>query len=825
MLLSYLKLTFRLLTRNIFFSTINLVSLSVGFAAFLVLWPYSHYELGTDKWHRDFDKIARISIQLAWTDDNQNWSSWKSGNTMAGVATHVKESFGEVSDVTRFIPQANFKEKFQGSGPNVLITIVDDDERRVFKESGTAYADPNFFQFFSFPISTGDASDVLSEPFSAVISEHHAKKYFGKENPVDKVIYLNDTLPLTVKGVFKDVPRNSHLSFDLLISTAGARNIDLLPPLDAIPTFDWFGYCYIKVRDDLASFSGQFDKRHDDIFPARTGRVRVTNYLQPLADIAFERLRDVNANVKSKSPLLLLRAMSFVILILAWVNYVSLAIGKLHQRLSEFGTRKTIGAETRHFIAQFFVDAAVVNGIAFLLGATIVQIAAPLFARLLGFYNVPWTELSGGSLLLIAAVFLAGILVTGLYPVWLCASRTPQELLKKLLTSKKPFWLNGIVTTQYTAAIILMICVAAAYSQLNHIFNRDLGIVSDEIIVISCPVKKPANFESKLVELRQATEKLNGVKTATTCHDLPGAGTAGLYVRKNESSNEMALDTNGAVDEHFLATFGIRLVAGRNFRDNMPADRTSVLISEDAVKRIGFDSLDDAIGRKLTLPWSGNKVVEVIGVYQDYEFRPFYVGSREDGRGSVLTYGNDLDQGLAPEKMALKVDMTNYRSVVAEAETLFRQSFPDEPFEWSFMDENIQQHYLADKIARNQISMFTFIAVLIACLGLLGMITMKTGEKTKEIGIRKVLGARHYHIVRILLSSTVVQLGIATIVGIPVSARLITEYLEKFSDRINIEWWHYALPVATLLLIMSATVIFIIRKAIHENPVQCLRYE
>ncbi len=819
MLLHYLRSSFRSLFRNRFYTGINLVSLSMGFCAFLILWPYANNELNSDQWHKDANRIARLSSHIEWTDDNINWNGWYTGSNMAGTGMTIKDRFSQVTELTRYFPQENFKMNVQGTGPKVICSVINDNkEKKIFAESKTAYADANFFHFFSFPLVTGTASEVLKNPYSAVISESHAKKYFGSNDPLNQTIFLNDSIPFTITGVFRDVPRNTHLAFDMLFSTAEAKTINI------VPSFDWMGYIYVKLQNgNFDEFSKEIEARREELYGPAVGNVKPSVYVQPLPEIVFERLRDNNSNIKSRTPLILLRALAFVILVLAWGNYISLSFSKLNQRLVELGTRKAIGARAMDFLKQFTVESVVINFLSFLMALSLVQLLSPLMHHI-GFYVINIAELSIQPLLIILLALAAGVFITGFYPMWISASHAAVCLLKKLKASQKPVWIDGIVIVQYASAVTLIIWIIVAHLQLQFIFNKDIGFDKDAVIVINAPVRQGPNFSNDLETFLHDVKSLSGVLNGTYSYDLPGNGSSGIYVQRNSAANPLALDANGGVDESFIGLFGIQMLAGRNFQAHRPSDQKAVLLSDAAVKRIGLSTVEEAIGSKLLLPNLNGAEVTVIGVYKDYEFRPFLTGQREEGRGSMLTYKHYLAPELRPGVISLRLSSHEPISIVESVEKLFRSNF-EGPFHWTFLDENIQQHYTSEKIARNQMSIFTAMAIFIACLGLFGMINNKAIEKTKEIGIRKVMGANITDVAKILLRVTVIQLIVASLIGIPLANFLVDQYLEKFSLRIPLQLWHFIVPVAILLAILLSTIISVVIKAATRNPVESLRYE
>jgi putative ABC transport system permease protein len=820
MLLTYLRLSFRLLVRNPFFSLLNIVGLATGFAAFLILWPYAQAELNTDKFHQDYDQIARLGTNLKWTDDNKHWDEWDAADSFTGGGATVKNMFSEVTDLTRLVQQGNFRKRVHGSDGEVLISLLQNNNQKVyFPEKAAAYADPNFFQFFSYPLTRGRADQILARPRSVALSETVARKYFADADPMDKVIYLSDSIPFRVSGVFKDLPRNTHLQVDILFSTAGNPAID-------VPSFDWMGYNYIKVKGgDFKTLDKKLKERSKDIFGPGDGQHKVSFIIHPLAELAFISIRGFAYEVKSKQPLVLLNVIAFVILGLAWVNYVSLSVHQLRKRLPEIGTRKAVGASTGNFLLQFLIEAAIMNGISFLLALTMVQLAGRGVTGLFGFYLVSWDALPAESIAVILLVLLGGILVTGLYPVWISVGYKPLQLLKKLKTHKGPKWVNGVVTLQYTSAIVLLIWIMAVYSQINFIMNKNLGIDKQAVLVVDSPARKTPAFDTQVQTFLNQARALEGVRSVTISETVPGDGSGSLGIKKNSTTNNMALDISGGVDEHFIPLYNIRLLAGRNFGPDLPVDKTAVLLSEDAVKRLGFAGINQALQSKVLLSDYGNIAVNIVGVYKDYEFRPFLMGLREDGRGSILTYKRNLVPWFTPRKFSVKVDMAQFVKTIASLQHQYTSSFEESVFEWRFLEDNIARQYAAEKIARNQITLFTGIAIFIACLGLLGMISNKAVEKTKEIGIRKVFGARKHHIARLLLSATVVQVTVATLIGIPLAHYLIRQYLEKFSDKVPLQWWHYGAPLLILLLVMFCTVVSVLLKASKRNPVESLRYE
>ena len=825
MLLNYLKLSFRLLSRNPFFTFINVLGLSVGFASFYILWPYTGSEPESDQFHNDYENIASLSWQHRWTDNNQNWNEFDHALNFCGIGKRIADEFSEVKDFTRLVPQRDFgKTSPFAVGTKLFITIYQSDStKEFFREEKMAFADPNFFQFFSFPLQSGNPAKVLSAPGSVVISQQHSIKYFGDASPINSIIYLNDTIPYTVTGVFNDLPRNTHFNFEVVMTTAGIDDIDdRFIPDDGVA--DWSGANYIKVNGG-EKFEDLQRKINDqrDLYGYWANSDN-TIIVKPLKDIVFSDPADNPFVYKSKNALNILRALSIIVLFLAWTNYVGLSITTLHKRMPEVGTRKVVGARNRDFIIQFFVESAIINVLALLLALTLVQLVKSPAEYFLHFYVAGWRTIISEHLIILVLIPVVGMIVTGSYPVLMSSKKSTTHLLKKLRTVQMPWWIKSMVTFQYASAVVLLIWIGAVYFQLNYILNKNTGVNQDGILVVDCPLNQKENYNHKLDNFITTSSGINGIHQATLSKSVVGDKTGvPTNVKRREDGISVGLFSNGVVDENFLDLYGIHLLEGRNFQANSPADENSVLLSSQAIERLGFSSPKEAVGSRIILPGS-NQNVEIIGVYKEYEFEPLFAQAQK-GHGSILTYKNSLSKFIKPSKVSFRISLENATSIIARLEELYKATFPQDIFKWTFLDQNINRHYAQEQIARNQIMLFTLLAIGIACLGLLGTTTNKVIEKTKEIGIRKVLGAQMHQIARIILNTTARQVIIAIVIGIPLAYYLVQTYLERYSERFSFEWWHYALPVALLLLIMFVTIAGVLHKAARTNPVESLRSE
>ncbi len=534
---------------------------------------------------------------------------------------------------------------------------------------------------------------------------------------------------------------------------------------------------------------------------------------------------------KSKATLLILQVVSILILLMAWINYINLSISRTSKRVKELATRKVIGALTSDFIKQFLIESFAINSLALALAITLLQIIRTPFLTLFNIHVVEFSALSMESSFLIILIITGGIFITGLYPVFITMGNHPRSLITM---NSKPIGkrlLPSILTTvQFMAAISLILWGSIVFLQLHYILHKEIGIDKNAVIIVEGPVIKSIHYVQDVESLKSQILAYPQVKNVAFSNAMAGDVVGGnFYIKTFGSDNPYGVDLNGGVSENYVNFYGIKLLAGRNF---IKDDRDDVVvISRITSERVGFKNPEEAIGASINArlyrqEW---KVVEIVGVIEDYRitsyFRPHEGNPLANGRGLCLTYKNKLFPELIPEKIAIKIFTENIDETVSTIESSFENIFPGNVFTWYFLDDHVNRFYGNEKIARNQIILFTILAIGIACMGLLGMIANKVDEKTKEIGIRKVLGARMHQIAQILLDTTVRQFTVATLIGIPVAYYFVQQYLQKFSERVTLHWWHYAIPVGLLLFIMFITIASVLFKAARTNPVDSLRYE
>ncbi len=831
MLLNYFKLAIRLLFRNPLTTTINVLGLSVGFATFFILWQHSQSALQSDQFHKSSERIVRFGTIYRFAGDGTT-KEGKLAINDPELTRSLASEFNEIEDFTRVFVQQNFsKDYIPMHGKEIFFTYTDEsNNRNSFVESNVVYADPNLFDFFNFPLTKGNSSSVLAEPYTVVVSESIAEKYFGNQDPLGKVLHLNNEVALKVTGVFKTLPRNTHLSFDIAISS-----LTIEKSIGKITITNGGPYCYLRIQPGVSEAQLEekikpfVNARYNQLLQANCNTCNSEPYLQPLHEVPFNTGYWYDAfTPKSKYLFIVLGTISVLILVMAWINYVNLAISANLKRIKELAARKTVGAKTSDFIIQFIMESFIINFIAIVAAIVIVQMIRYPAESLLQFYIPDIKNVALSTILISLSAFGFGTLFTGLYPAFITLKNSPRVLFGYSKAMKKGNTFSKALTTvQFSFAVILIIWIFSVHLQLDFILNKDLGIRKDQIVTIDLPITRQTNFESSLNSFSKEVIKVPGIVNKTVSNSLPGFQSKFFVIEKDSKS--YSPQTNGGVDEQFIPLYEIKLIAGRNFEPENPSNQTSIIISRTTAKQMGFSEPAEAIGQRVklnTAEWKDEStVVEIIGVLDDYKVDPMF-SSVNNRDGIALTYKDYLASSIVPaQKISLLVDQNNFEETIHKVESLYTGIFPGDVFNWNFLDKQIGLFYESEKTIRNQITFFTIIAIGIACLGLLGIIRSKAVERTKEMGIRKVLGAEFHQLSFLLLSTTIRQVIIATVLSIPVATYLTLQYLGKFSERISLQWWQYAVPILLLILIMFFSVASTLFKVNRTNPVDALRYE
>jgi ABC-type antimicrobial peptide transport system permease subunit len=799
---NYFKTAFRNLVRNKFFTLLNILGLSTSLACTILILLWVVNELSYDR----FNKNAAHTYRITATTREQSFP-------MTGAP------LGEA--ITNQVPGIRYTARLRPNyGESTIFTVGEHN----FEEKRAYYADPALLQVFSFPLLQGAPATALVQPDGLLLTESMAKKYFGTEKAMGKTIRMTNsrmknTAVFTVTGILKDIPATSHLQFDILLPMSFIARTD-----ENILKAQWDNlnfYTYIVLDEHTAATPAALvameqqiraiNKKGEPTFDA-------VFQLQPLTKIHLysKLLYDVDG----QGNIVYVRIFSiiaFFILLVACINFMNLATAQSARRAKEVGIRKVIGARRGQLIGQFLSESVLITFIAMLLGLTLVIIALPDFNQVLG--KALTLDLSDGWLFVgLLLVFLLTSLVSGSYPAFFLSSFRPIRVLKAKVARAgfgSHLFRNTLVVFQFAVSIVLIVGTVVVYSQLHFIRSRDLGYNKANLLFIW--LKGP---------LRNNTDALAaGLKGSTYLHnysilsELPvnaGMGTVGV-IWEGKPKDSWPMFSVMGVDEHFFSVFGMRLATGRSFSTAFAADTLNYVVNEKALQVMGMN-VTSAVGKPLTV-W-GNKGT-IVGVVKDFNFKP--VQSAVDPL--ILRYnpgaGKEWLRGVA----VINVAPGRIRDAIDNLKVVWTELNPAYDFEFGFVDRQLEKLYRSEQRMGLLFNTFSLLAIFISCLGLSGLAAFTAEQRTKEIGVRKVLGATVSGIVAMLSKGFVKLVVLATLIATPISYYFMDHWLRDFAYRISISGWYFAAAGAAALLIALFTVSFQAVKAALANPVKSLRAE
>ena len=553
MILNYFKLATRIFMRNPFFTVINLVGLSIGFASFFILWPYAIGELQSDRAVKDGERIARIGFDMRGTNKEGIETNLMFGGLRAQIAPRLITDFPEIESVTRVLMQHSFFQKdLVDHGTRLLFSMHDEAGNvKIFREERVFYGEENFFTFFSIPLIAGNATSVLSQAGYAAISESTARKYFGSNSPLGKQLIVNGTITLQITGVFPDRPHNTHLSFDIIMANKGLVN-RWNSALWGLP------HTYVKLRPDAPI--GSLDEKlknhwkgYWSDFVADHPELNIVTFAQPLYEIPFSiNLIGDNRNFQRSYALLVSMAvLSVVILILGWINYINLSLSSLSRRFKELGARRASGAQSRDLFIQFTIESSFINLLAVVLAFTILQTVAAPAISYFDMYIADLWKFDWATHSFFGMAMLTGILVTGLYPAVICLSPTAALFSASSSAPRKSVTVSLLTTIQYVAAMVLILWAFTVNKQLNYILDKDIGMKRDRVLVIEGPIIKSAHYLADVEVFTNKLRGINGIADLTYSRYMIGeANTAGSITAISSKINAATME-NG-VPESFI---------------------------------------------------------------------------------------------------------------------------------------------------------------------------------------------------------------------------------------------------------------------------------
>ncbi len=815
MLRTYFKIAWRNLKSNKTFSFINIFGLAVGLTCCMLISIYIYNELSYDTFHKDADRVYQIG-SISMDGDQERRGS----NSSAPVGVTMQKDFAEVEATARLLRL--FRDD------KTLFQVKDEQGTRSFYETQGYLADSSFFNVLTYYFKEGNPQTALHEPHSVVLSEELATKFFGKESALNKVVQISSSTngdhEFKVSGVYKDPPAPSHIDARFLLSFGGGNMYPLINDNPSMINNNMF-YTYVKLKpgtdaEKLQSKFPAFVEKYIGEDLRKSGRKRAY-FLANIKDIHVRAGIENNVTPgANKTTLFVLASIAVLTLLIACINFMNLSTSGSAKRAAEVGVRKVLGAQKNSLLKQFLGESLLMTGIALVFAIALTFLLLPLFEQVSG----KTMTIGGQNYLLLFGGFLLLAVLTGLlagsYPAFYLSSFKPIKVLKgKFSNSLAAVSLRkGMVVFQFVISIVLIVASVVIANQMSFMRSKDLGFSKDQQIVI--PLRTQPS-KATIPAFRAEVAGNPMISSMGASMSYPGIfhPQDWLMYKQGETPDNNKKVYINMVDDNFLQTLEMKPVAGRLFSPQFPADTfMNIIVNEQAVKDFGFKSTDDAIGKSLNINFNGEQhAFPIVGVVKNFHFKDLHA---EVEPFAFRLYNDASFNYLVAHSKSGKLE-----DAVASLEKTWKKLNPNEPFEYSFLDLDFQKNYEAESMQASLINYFTIIAIIISCLGLFGLVTFSAEQRTKEIGIRKVLGANVAGLVALISKDFLKLVGIAVIVASPVAWYAMNKWLENFAYRTTIGWEVVALTTVLAIMIAFATISFQAVKAALANPVKNLRTE
>ncbi len=805
---NYLKAALRNLKKSWRFTLVSVVGLTIGTGAFVILANYANIENNYDAFNRDADSIYRV--EAYFEKAGVVTDSWVTSSFGYGPA--MKKEFPEIKEVTRI---NNYDCERMVRYKNII-----------HREPRVVFADSNFFSFFNYKIITGDAHTMLKEPNVVVLSASAAKKYFGTESPIGKFLDITTQLSAyhcMVTGIFEDFSAQSHIHLEMMVSYSSTQQWQ---------RDTWYmheAYTYVKVNSpaDAASVERKFPQLAEKYKsePALKDKVWGVNLI-PLRTIHLNAFKPYEREAKgSRKTIGFISIIAWIILIVGWVNFINTLVSKAMERAGEISVRKIAGAANKHIFMHFLVESLLINFFALCLFFLFLLAFMPLLENLSAdtlFYHF-WQRLFVWQL--IGFTFVTGVAITTVMPFLVLRGVDTGAVLKNKLAFSGGFGKLpklALIVFQFFAAMVLIVTTATVHQQLSYMRSVDLGIGVDQTLVFKTPAKAD-NYDARLETLLQTLRAVNGVQSVTASSTVPGRSAP--FVMSNTRDNDALKTTRLCdmvrVDYDFVPSYKLTLLKGRNFSRSSPADKeTSVILTENAMQLFGFKNAEDAINGAVNFEGQAGKKFPVVGVVKDFH----QLSLREGFRPIILMMNNPWG-ACNMQFVSVKLQGTAAQNIMAETERQFKATFPDSSFDAFFLDDYFNSQYRDDIKYGFIITAFTWLALVIVCLGIVGLSSFMLIKRSKEIAIRKITGAGILQILRLLNLDFMRCIAVAFLLAMPVAWYAMQQWLQNFTYRTTVSWWVFASAGIITLIITIATVSAIAFKTAMSNPVKSLRIE
>jgi len=780
-----LKLIFRNIWKYKGFSSINIIGLSVGMACSIIILLWVKHHTSYDKFQEKGDNIFRV-IQHIKFEDYTTWAI-----TQGPLGPSLKEEVPEIEDYCRLTQSG--------------LRFIKGEEN--FQERGT-YADPAFFKMFTLNVTKKLKDDPISEPNNIAISESFAKKYFGDENPIGKTISALPEREFLITAVFEDYPKESHMWFDYMIPFEHLGNLGY-----TIDQWDNSGYItYVSLKDGVSKEQA-VTKIEDFLIPKPTLEEFAKLDLQPIKEIHLTVGIDMErANTVDGKYVKIFLIIGIFLIVVACINFMNLATARSSRRMREIGMKKVSGAHKPTLIFQFIGEALLISFIAIFMAMMLVELIRPTFNNITQMgLKIDYSDFRI-YLALLGIVLITG-LFAGSYPAFYLASFKPVSVLKgaKSDAGKKYNFRKILVIFQFTISIVLITSTLFVSNQINFMLNKDLGYDKEGIIYFGMTRGFQEHFES----IKDEMLKLPGVLNMTRAGSIPTYGYNFSNSRFRWEGQDLSKETlfrATYADYDYFSTYNIELADGREFSEDFASDSSAIILNEAAVKAIGFD---DPIGKQLWFVQNPQKM-NIVGVNKDFHFRSLHT----EIEPQIIIFGQSQCYWSI-----LKINIKELSSISKKLEEHWIAYESQSPLNIYFLDEDLADLYEQDKVIRKIILFFTTIGIFISILGLIGMTGYSIEQKTKEIGIRKALGATFKTIIFLLSKDFIKWILISFVIATPITYYIMNKWLDSFAYRIDLSWWMFVLGGLSALIVALITINIQIGKAARINPAESLRYE
>lgn len=792
MLKNLLISSYRFFLKNKVSSLINIFGLSVGLASCILIFVYISYELSFDSYHSKKNNIYRV-VKHTLANDGEEYN----GETEFPLGEFIRMSFPEIETVVR-----------TQNAEKSIIKV----ENESYQEENLLFAEPDIFKVFDYDWVEGNKENALNDKHSVVLTQSLADKFFNDASPIGKIITLENGVDLKVSGIVEDAPPNTHLPYSMIINLEALNEEFLGINYDrwSIILSDFYVYLLLKDSYNISNLENKITEKVRTHLEPDENDV-YSYHLQSLSDIHYDTQYYGRVYTSSRKIIWVFALVGFFILIIANINFINLSIAQSIKKSKEVGIRKIIGAQRSLLIRRFLIEAYLITFIAVIIAIILAEISMPLLNRYLG-NNAQFNLYSNSDniLFVLILMFITG-LSTGLYPAFVLSSYKPLEAIKNKIGSHKrsvKYLRNSLIVIQFVVSQILIIGTIIISLQMNFIQNKDLGFESDSIIKFSVPDQEKADvLKSKLLENPSILSFTQGISSPMAGDDE--RFTSGLYTREMGRENSIDCDLK-TCDDDYLKTFKMKMVAGEwDILDRTADSLRKIVVNETLCRMLGFETNLDAVGVRINYG-------RIVGVVEDFHSESFH-----ETMEPVVFFYYPRFFGMA----YAKVNPQNMQQSIQHIESVWNELFPEQFFNYEILDNYLEGLYNKDNQMSQIIRFFSLIAIILACLGLFGLISYVVVQKTPEIGIRKVLGATYNNLFSQISNEFLKLIIISNLVAWPISWYFIEKWLAQFAFRISFPWYVFIIAFVISLLLTLFTISFQTIKAIRINPVDTLKYE